>query len=112
DGKEKEFHRKYSHPGLAEPRNFVTHAARLNLPDSAFRVLVTHDDVGISNAALKDSEDRLRQLLETTKIFVWESELDSWQFTYVSKHAVKILGYPIDQWYEPDFLASHIYRGD
>jgi PAS domain S-box-containing protein len=112
DGKEKEFHRKYFHAGFAEPRYFVTHAARLDLPASGFRVLVTHDDVGISREALKDSEDRLRQLLETTKIFVWESEHDSRRFTYVSKHAVKILGYPIEQWYKPDFLANHIYPGD
>jgi len=111
-GEEREFHRKYSYYGLSQPRHFVTHAARLNLPGSAFRVLVTHDDVVIAKEALKKSEERLSQLLETTKILVWEAEPDTWRFTYVSKQAVEILGYPIAQWYENGFLASHIYRDD
>lgn len=111
-GEEKEFHRKYCYYSLSEPRYLVTHAARLDLPGSAFRVLVTHDEVVIAVEALRKSEERLSQLLETTKILVWEAEPADWRFTYVSHQAVEMLGYKIAQWYEPDFLASHIHRDD
>jgi PAS domain S-box-containing protein len=111
-GKEREFHRKYAYYGLTEPRNFLLHAARLNLPGSAFRVLLMHDDVISPRDALRKSEENLGQLLETTKLLVWEADAESWLFTYVSEQAVKMLGYPIEQWYEPDFLALHIHRHD
>jgi PAS domain S-box-containing protein len=111
-GKEKEFHRKYSYYGLTEPRNFLLHASRLNLPGAAFRVLLTHDDVMPLRESLKKGDEHLNQLLETTKVVVWEAEAESWRFTYVSEQAMKMLGYPTDQWCEPDFLALHIHRHD
>jgi PAS domain S-box-containing protein len=66
----------------------------------------------ISEAGLSWSPEILTQLLETTKILVWEAEPEDWRFTYVSEQAVKMLGYPLTEWYEPDFLASHIYCDD
>jgi len=112
DGEEMEFHRRYCYYSLNEARHLLTHAARLDLPGSAFRVLVNHDDVVVTKEALRKSEERLSQLLETTKILVWEAEPATWRFTYVSKQAVEMLGYPIAQWYKPDFLSSHIHHND
>ncbi|HEX7772119.1 MAG TPA: hypothetical protein VF435_06825, partial [Pyrinomonadaceae bacterium] len=40
-GTEKEFHRQYCFTSLTEQRPFRIHAARLNLPGSSFRVLIT-----------------------------------------------------------------------
>jgi PAS domain S-box-containing protein len=111
-GEESEFHRRYCCYKLNEPRYLFTHAARLDLPGAAFRVLVNHDDVVVAKEALQRSEQRLRQLLETTKILVWEAEPATWKFTYMSKQAVELLGYPIAQWYKPDFLFSHIHHSD
>jgi len=45
DGTQKEFHRKYYFTSLPELRPFVMHAARLNLPGSTFRVLITHEEL-------------------------------------------------------------------
>ena len=111
-GDETEFHRRYCYDKLNAPRYLFTHAARLDLPGSAFRVLVNHDDVVVAREALQKSEERLSQLLETAKILVWEAEPASWKFTYVSKQAVEMLGYPIAQWCKPGFLFSHIHRSD
>src|SRR5262245_14289720 len=44
-GEEREFHRKYHCQSVNHGRPFVMHAARLNLPGSNFRVLITHEDV-------------------------------------------------------------------
>lgn len=52
----------------------------------------------------------LNRLLEATKIVVWEAE--DWRFTYVSEQAQKILGYPIADWYEPNFLSRHVHPED
>jgi PAS domain S-box-containing protein len=111
-GKQTEFHWRYCCRDLGEPRYLFTNAARLDLPGAAFRVLVNHDDVVVAKEALQKSEQRLGQLLETTKILVWEAEPTTWKFSYVSKQAVEMLGYPVAQWYKPDFLFSHTHRSD
>lgn len=110
-GSEKEFHRKYYCQSLTEARPFVIHAARLNLPGSTFRVLITHEEQPFVREEFRDSKEHLIDLLGT-KILAWEGEVEAQRFTYVSEHAVKMLGYPIAAWYEPNFLASHIHADD
>jgi len=58
------------------------------------------------------NEVPLDRLLEATKIVVWEAAAEDWQFTYVSEQAEKILGYPIADWYEPNFLTRHVHPED
>lgn len=110
-GNEKEFHRKYSCQALFESRPFVIHAARLNLPGSNFRVLITHEELPFVRDDFRDSKERLIELLGT-KILAWEGEVEGQRFNYVSEHAVEMLGYPIAAWYEPNFLALHIHVDD
>jgi PAS domain S-box-containing protein len=62
--------------------------------------------------ALRESEQRLHQLLDTTKIMVWEANPRTLQFSYVSSQAWKIFGYAPSDWYEPNFLALHIHPDD
>jgi PAS domain S-box-containing protein len=61
---------------------------------------------------LRESEENFRRLVETTAAVIWEADIDSWVFTYVGPQAVKLLGYPLEQWYEKDFWASHIHPED
>ena len=110
-GDEKEFHRKYFCHALIESRPFLIHAARLNLPGSTFRVLITHEELPFVRDDFRDSKERLIDLLGT-KILSWEGEVDGQRFSYVSEHAVELLGYPVAAWYEPNFLASHIHVDD
>jgi PAS domain S-box-containing protein len=104
-GAEKEFHARYCQPSTNQRSSFI-HGAQLNLPGSTFRVLISYEDIG------RSSEDRLAQLLDSTKIMAWEGSTNGERFTYVSEHAVKILGYPVTDWYEPNFLAAHIHADD
>lgn len=110
-GEEKEFHRKYYCPALLESRPFLIHAARLNMSGATFRVLITHEELPFVRDDFRDSKERLIDLLGT-KILAWEGEAEGQQFSYVSEHAVEVLGYPIAAWYEPNFLASHIHADD
>ena len=108
---EKEFHREYYSQSSIDSQPFVIHAARLNLPGSTFRVLITHEELRFVRDEIRDSKERLIELLGT-KILTWEGEIEGQQFTYVSEHAVEMLGYPVAAWYEPNFLVSHIHADD
>ncbi len=110
-GEEKEFHRKYYCQALADSRPFLMHAARLNLPGSTFRVLITHEELPLVRDDIRDSKERLIELLGT-KILAWEGEIEGQRFSYVSEHALEMLGYSLAEWYEPNFLASHIHEDD
>ena len=110
-GEENEFHRKYYCHTLIDPVPFLIHAARLRLPGSTFRVLITHEDLSFVRDDFRDSKERLIDLLGT-KIVAWERDLELRRFSYVSEHVVEMLGYPVAAWYEPHFLASHIHEED
>lgn len=110
-GTEKEFHRKYYFHSLTEQQPFLMHAARLNLPGSSFRVLITHEKLPSVADDFRNSKERLIELLGT-KILTWEGEVEGQRFDYVSEQAVKMLGYPVTDWYEPNFLVKHIHQDD
>jgi len=110
-GDEKEFHRKYFVSSLSEQRPFVIHAARLNLPGTTFRVLITHEELPSIREDFRDSKELLIELLGT-KILAWDGEVEGQRFTYVSEQAAEMLGYPAASWYEPHFLSSHIHADD
>jgi PAS domain S-box-containing protein len=61
---------------------------------------------------LRQSEDNFRRLVETTAAVIWQADVESWMFTYVTPQAVKLLGYPLERWYEKDFWVSHIHPDD
>jgi PAS domain S-box-containing protein len=59
------------------------------------------------------SEDKYRDLVESLDTIVWEANPDTWQFTFVSNAAEKILGYPIANWLQPaDFWLNLIHPDD
>ncbi len=62
--------------------------------------------------SVTQSEERLQRLLELTNILPWEADAESWRFTSVGQHATRMMGYPIEQWYEADFWPSHIHPDD
>ena len=63
-------------------------------------------------AVLRESEENFRRLVENTAAVLWQADIESWRFTYVTPQAVKLLGYPLEQWYEKDFWTSHIHPDD
>ncbi len=62
--------------------------------------------------ALRDSERRFRDLVSGIDVIVWEADPDL-NFSFVSKRAEDILGYPVDRWLtEPRFIARHFHPDD
>jgi len=58
----------------------------------------------------KLSEHRFRELVEGLDAVVWESNSVDWRFSYVSRQAEELLGYPLALWFsEPGFWQKHLY---
>lgn len=113
-GKQTEFQQEYLNRRSIDRRWIRIHATRFDLP-RATRVLVTHEDVTDSREtgeARRKEAQRLQLLLQVTHILPWEADFPSSHFTFVGEQAVHILGYPIEEWYEPDFLAKHVHQDD
>ena len=66
-----------------------------------------------ASAALGQSERKFKDLVQSINAIVWEVDVRSFAFTFVSEQAEPILGYPVEQWLrEPNFWASHIHPDD
>ncbi len=62
--------------------------------------------------ALRVSQERYKRLVESTKVVPFEAEARSCRFTYVGPQAVKLLGYPREEWYREHFWPDHLYSED
>ncbi len=63
--------------------------------------------------ALIQSELNFKSLINTIDGIVWEADAKTFQFTFVSQQAERLLGYPIERWLtEPTFWKDHIYSDD
>ncbi|MDT8442666.1 MAG: PAS domain S-box protein [Desulfuromonadales bacterium] len=92
-----------------------------NLPSVTYKEL---DDLGNSfNAMLKavqeressleQSQARYLDLVNSIDGIVWELEVETFRFTFVSEQAEKVLGYPAQRWLEEQgFWKDHVHEDD
>ncbi|HKJ38065.1 MAG TPA: PAS domain S-box protein, partial [Anaerolineales bacterium] len=58
-------------------------------------------------------QGKYEHLIQTVEGIVWEADAQTFQFTFVSKQAERLLGYPVSRWLEePNFWAEHIHPDD
>src|SRR6185295_6624671 len=63
--------------------------------------------------ALQIAKQRSDDLINAIDGIVWEADARTFQFTYVSAQAERILGYPVARWLdEPAFWRDHIHPDD
>ena len=62
--------------------------------------------------SLRESEEKIRNLLDTTDGIVWEADAATFNFTFVSKQAERLLGFPVEEWYKDDFWKNHLHPDD
>ncbi|WP_421866511.1 EAL domain-containing protein [Motiliproteus sp.] len=65
-----------------------------------------------SEAAHRLSRQRFKNLVETTDAMVWEADVETENFTYISDNAVRILGYSVEEWLQPNFWHQNIHPED
>jgi PAS domain S-box-containing protein len=59
------------------------------------------------------AQQRFRDLVNSVEGIVWEADVPSFQFTFISKQAERVLGYPVERWLsEPTFWTDHVHSED
>ncbi|MDZ8094843.1 MAG: PAS domain S-box protein [Nostoc sp. DedQUE05] len=66
----------------------------------------------LAEAALKQSEKRLKMLTEKVRVIPWEVNANTGNFTYVGPQTVEILGYPLSDWYTDNFWEKNMHPED
>lgn len=55
---------------------------------------------------------KFQDIVDSTDGIVWEADFKTFQFTYVSQKAERLLGYQIEEWYKPNFWVEHLHPED
>lgn len=61
---------------------------------------------------MQDDPALYGKLINSLDGIVWKADAETFQFTFVSPQAERILGYPISSWLEPDFWRAHTHPDD
>ncbi|MBI3411063.1 MAG: PAS domain S-box protein [Planctomycetes bacterium] len=59
-----------------------------------------------------DAQQQYEQLVASVDGIVWELDAQSFQFTFVSQQAERLLGYPLQEWLKPGFWVDHLHPDD
>ncbi|HZV06747.1 MAG TPA: PAS domain S-box protein [Gemmataceae bacterium] len=59
-----------------------------------------------------DARQLYEQLVASINGIVWEVDVATFLFTFVSEQAERLLGYPLGQWFLPGFWLDHLHRDD
>ena len=66
-----------------------------------------------ADEALRVAELHFRQLVQSVQAIVWQGDAETMEYSFVSKEAETLLGYPAERWIgEPEFWKSHIHPDD
>ena len=55
-----------------------------------------------------DAQHRYRDLVEGIDAIVWEADVDTQAFTFVNRRAETMLGWPAEQWLQPEGYFERI----
>ncbi|MFB2938701.1 PAS domain-containing protein [Aerosakkonemataceae cyanobacterium BLCC-F154] len=66
-----------------------------------------------SSEKILQSQKQYESLVNWIEGIVWEVDAETFQFTFVSQKAERLLGYPLEKWIkEPNFWNNHIHPDD
>jgi PAS domain S-box-containing protein len=65
-----------------------------------------------AEAALRESENKFKALVESTNVVPWEFDPNTMRFTYIGPQVVPLFGYPIEDWYSEGFWENSIHPHD
>ncbi|MBD2325723.1 PAS domain S-box protein [Alkalinema sp. FACHB-956] len=92
----------------------MTHAERLENGDVIWDgIVVDVTDRKCIETQLAQSRQKYYSLIQSVNGIVWEYDLQTDRFIFVSHKAEEILGYSISAWLnEPNFWRNHVYEAD
>jgi len=88
--------------------------ARIEAADAALRRSRRdlEDIVGRRTAALRQSEARIRAVIEDVDAILWEARVPPWRYTFVSKRTEVLLGYAAQEWCTDDDFRRRLIHPD
>jgi PAS domain S-box-containing protein len=70
-------------------------------------------DLTRAHAQAVQAHQRFRELVNSIEGIVWEADARTFEFTFVSQQAERILGYPVERWLtDTHFWTDHIHPDD
>jgi PAS domain S-box-containing protein len=105
----------FEFPGVKQKFVSVTYSPYRDLNGMISGIVAsTHDLTSLKRTeqVLYETQMQYLTLVNTVQGIVWEADPATFQFTFVSAQAEKILGYPVSQWLEPGFWVDHIHPED
>ncbi|UQD57109.1 PAS domain-containing protein [Flavobacterium sp. K5-23] len=80
------------------------------------RIIISTIDITankISEKIILDSQKRTESIINTVDGIVWEFDIESSSFTFISKKVEEILGYPSEEWIaDSNFWRDHLHPDD
>lgn len=61
---------------------------------------------------LRNERQRFKTLVDSVDGIVWELDIETFTFTYVSSQAERLLGYPVEAWSQSGFWIDHLHPDD
>jgi PAS domain S-box-containing protein len=81
-------------------------------PSAAERASTEISELREAVQRLSCAQQEYQELIDTIDGIVWEAD-SSFRFLFVSRQAVRLLGYPVERWLnEPGFWAAHVHPDD
>jgi PAS domain S-box-containing protein len=88
----------------------------LNEAGQVYRIVGIADDITehkLADQALHRSQEQYAELVNSLDGIVWSADAQTFQFTFVSRQAERLLGYPLSAWLnDPTFWPDHIHPDD
>ncbi len=79
----------------------------------ATQIQARSEELERANQALDQSQQKYMDLLDTVEGIVWEADARTFAFSFVSRQAERLLGYPVSAWVgDPSFWVNHIHPED
>jgi PAS domain S-box-containing protein len=66
----------------------------------------------LAEKSSRESDEKIRNLLDTTDGIIWEADAQTFNFTFVSKQAERLLGFSVEEWYGEGFWKKQIHPDD
>ncbi|WP_264564246.1 PAS domain S-box protein [Flavobacterium sp. N3904] len=80
------------------------------------RIIISTEDITsrkLNEKVILNSQQKIESIVNTIDGIVWECDITTFAFTFVSKKVKQILGYTPEEWIdEPNFWENHIHPDD
>lgn len=83
------------------------------VPEGLFILSTDITEQKTAEKEYRETQERYQTLINSVDGIVWEADIETLAFSFVSRQAERLLGYPVASWTtSPNFWKDHIYEED